>query len=417
VIVLSHPTGNAFVRALLKALIAEKQLALFATTIYVTGQEGWLNLVPKQVRLEALRRKFNVPRENVYTRPSREMIRLLAGRFGLKWLNRHESGFASVDSVYNNFDWAVGRRLKWEPQLAGVYCYEDGALSTFRAAKNRGLKCYYELPIAYWRTSERLLKEEAERWPAWKQTLPGVSDSLAKHQRKQQEIELADVVICPSQFVLDSIPNAISNYRKCVVAEFGSPIPERPPEFTAPGEKIRILFAGSMTQRKGLADVFAAMKLLKRRDVELVVLGSTLASMEFYRGEFSDFVYEAPRPHQKVLELMRTCDALILPSIVEGRALVQQEAMSQGLILLATANAGGQDLIVNGRTGLLLPIRSPEGIAKAISWLAENRAMIPEMKRAAFAKACEYTWDRYTDIILTQMKFAERSMVYRDARV
>ncbi len=29
-----------------------------------------------------------------------------------------------------------------------------------------------------------------------------------------------------------------------------------------------------MTQRKGLADVFAAMKLLKRHDVELIVMGS-----------------------------------------------------------------------------------------------------------------------------------------------
>jgi len=175
------------------------------------------------------------------------------------------------------------------------------------------------------------------------------------------------------------------------------------------------LFAGSMTHRKGLADLFAAMKLLKRRDLELVVLGSTVASMDFYRGEFKDFVYEAPRPHAKVLELMRTCDALVLPSIVEGRALVQQEAMAQGLVLLATANAGGQDLIVNGKTGLLLPIRSPEAIAQSLDWLAENRAALPDMKRAAFAKACEYTWDRYTDIILTQIKFAERSMVYRDA--
>jgi glycosyltransferase involved in cell wall biosynthesis len=414
-ILLSHPTGNTFVRALLKALVNEKRLALFATTIYVTGDEGWLNFVPKSVRAQILRRKFDVPRENVSTRPTRELSRLIAGRFGIKWLDRHETGLASIDAVYQCLDRAVARRLKWEPSLRGVYCYEDGALATFRAAKNRGLKCFYELPIAYWRTSERLLREEAERLPAWKQSLPGAVDSLAKHQRKHEEIELADVVICPSQFVLESIPSSISNYHKCVVAEFGSPIPETPPPFNPPGAKIRVLFAGSMSQRKGLADLFAAMKLLKRPDIELVVLGSAMAPMDFYRAEFKDFIYEAPRPHRKVLELMRTCDGLVLPSIVEGRALVQQEAMSQGLILLATANAGGQDLILNGKTGFLLPIRSPEAIASSLNWLSENRAMIPEMKRAAFAKACEYTWDRYTDIILTQMNFAERSMVYPDA--
>jgi glycosyltransferase involved in cell wall biosynthesis len=415
VILLSHPTGNTFSRALLKALIAERQLALFATTMYVTGEEGWLNFVPQSVRAQILRRKFEVPRENVYTRPTRELSRLIAGRLGFKWLDRHETGLASIDAVYHCLDRAVARRMKWEPSLTGVYCYEDGALATFSAARARGLKCYYELPIAYFRTSERLLREEAERWPAWKTTLHGTIDSFAKHQRKQHEIELADVVICPSQFVLDSIPAAISNYRKCVVAEFGSPVSETAPPCRPHGEKVRILFAGSMTQRKGLADLFAAMKLLKRSDVELVVLGSTVALMEFYRAEFSDFIYEPPRPHQKVLELMRTCDALVLPSIVEGRALVQQEAMSQGLILLATPNAGGQDLIIEGKTGFLLPIRSPETIAARLNWLVENRAAIPEMKRAAFAKACEYTWDRYTDIILSQIKFAERSMVYPDA--
>ena len=124
-----------------------------------------------------------------------------------------------------------------------------------------------------------------------------------------------------------------------------------------------------MTQRKGLADLFAAFRLLKRSDVELVVMGSPLASHEFYRSELPDFQYEPPRPHAEVLKLMQSCDVFVLPSIVEGRALVQQEAMACGLPLIVTANAGAEDVIDEGETGFLVPIRSPEVIAERIAIL------------------------------------------------
>ena len=44
------------------------------------------------------------------------------------------------------------------------------------------------------------------------------------------------------------------------------------------GKSLRVLFAGSMGQRKGLGDLFKAVKLLNRKDIELVVMGSLLAT-------------------------------------------------------------------------------------------------------------------------------------------
>lgn len=161
-----------------------------------------------------------------------------------------------------------------------------------------------------------------------------------------------------------------------------------------------------MSQRKGLADLFAAMKLLKSRDIELLVLGSPLAPMEFYRREFPDLIYESPGPHDKALRLMATADVLVLPSIVEGRALVQQEAMAQGIPIIVTPNAGGEDLIEEGVTGFLVPIRSPQAIAEKLDWLAQNRHRLPDMKRAASEKAKSLTWDRYTKIILDAIEHA-----------
>jgi glycosyltransferase involved in cell wall biosynthesis len=322
-------------------------------------------------------------------------------------LTQHETGWACVDAVYRDLDARVARDLQSAvgKGLKGVYCYEDGALETFKAARKLGLQTVYELPIAYWETSTRLLSEEAERWPEWEPTLVGTRDSDAKLARKTEELSLADVVVTPSQFVYDSLPESIRESKACVVSPFGSP---QVPEFN--GESLddsagplRVLFAGSLTQRKGLADLFQAISLLKRRDVELIVLGKPVVSLEFYRRQMPTFVYESPRPHAEVLKLMRSCHLMALPSIVEGRALVQQEALANGLPILVTANAGGQDLIEEGRTGFLVPMRSPEKLAEKIDFLADNRSIIPEMRRHARKKAAEYTWERYGRNIVDAM--------------
>ena len=132
----------------------------------------------------------------------------------------------------------------------------------------------------------------------------------------------------------------------------------------------------------------------------LIVMGAAIAPLEFYRKELTQFRYEVPRPHGEVLQLMQSCDVFVLPSIVEGRALVQQEAMACGLPLIATRNAGGEDLIVEGETGFLVPAGSPETIAEKIEWFLENRGKLPGMGEAARAKAAELTWPAYGAKIL-----------------
>jgi glycosyltransferase involved in cell wall biosynthesis len=401
--ILSHPTGNTFVRALLAGLLERQALAEFYTTISVNPRSRALALLPRSFRKELLRRTYDLPEQSIRSFPWREVARMVAAKLGIAALSKHEFGWASVDAVYQSLDAHVASQLS-RPGISAVYCYEDAALQTFRAAKQLGLPCYYDLPIAYWQTSQRLLKEEAERLPAWEPTLVGTRDSEAKLARKSEELSLSDVVICPSQFVLDSLPENIRQQKRCIVAEFGSPeISPRPNQSPRNGP-LRVLFAGSMTQRKGLADLFAAMKLLNRSDVELVIMGSPIATMDFYRREYAHFRYEPTRPHQDVLTLMTACDLFILPSIVEGRALVQQEAMMCGLPLITTVNAGGSDLIQTGETGFLVPIRSPKEIAEKIHWFAENRKLLPEMRYQARQKAAQITWDHYREKIIKALE-------------
>ena len=399
-----HPFGNANVRAALQALENAGLLDRFVTTL------GWSSFSYPELtdRIRGkLRRNYPLPAERIDIHPVREVVRLVASALGLRHLTRHEAGWASIDNVWGGIDRKAARCLRkgaYGPDVRAVYAYEDCAVETFAAARDLGLRRIYDLPIAYWETSQRLLREEAERYPDWEPTLGATRDSAEKLSRKSREFELAELVICPSKFVRDSLPDSARN-RQCVVIPFGSPSvdTEMANGLKPASRPLRVLFAGTLSQRKGLADLFLATKLLNSKAIELVVMGSLMRPLNWYR-QFADFVYEPPRPHVEVLQLMQTCDVLVLPSIVEGRALVQQEAMACGLPVIVTKNAGADDLVIEGETGFLVPIRSPEAIAERIGWFAQNRSRIDGMGIAAQRRARQLTWHAYGEQVVAAVR-------------
>jgi len=404
-VLLTHPFGNANVRAALDALDRANLLTRFVTTL------GWsvksYPALTGKIRVK-FRRNYALPADKIDIHPFRESVRLLASSLGLNKLTAHEAGWASIDRVWQSLDRDTARRLRQERILnvRAVYAYEDCAEQLFRTARDLGLRRIYDLPIAYWETTQRLLREEGQRYPDWEPTLGATRDSQEKLSRKTRELELTELVICPSVFVLKSLPARARAQKRCLIAPFGSPIVDLSADAVRERSRasLRVLFAGALTQRKGLADLFAAMKLINSKEIELVVMGSLLRPLNWYRQRFANFVYEPPRPHADVLRLMQTCDVLVLPSIVEGRALVQQEAMACGLPVIATQNAGAEDLIVDGETGFLVPIGSPESIAEKISWCAANRSRISGMGIAARKRASEFTWRSYGETIVAAVR-------------
>jgi len=402
-ILLSHPTGNEFVRATLDAFDRAGMLGEFWTTLSWDSDSAINPILPSRFRRVLQRRSFSETiRSRTHTVPLRETIRLFAGAVGIT--PKHETGTFSIDAVLRELDQNVAERLRKIDDCDSVYAYEDGAFESFRAAHERGFKRVYDLPIAYWETSRRLLRDEAERYPDWEPTLGATRDSDEKLSRKMQELELAQLVVCPSKFVLESLPAAARAQKQCVIAPFGSPDVDLRNDATKNSGRLRVLFAGALTQRKGLADLFEAMKLVDSNQVELVVMGSLLRPLNWYRKRFADFVYKPPRPHGEVLRLMQSCDVFVLPSIVEGRALVQQEAMACGLPVIATRNAGADDAIVDGQTGFLVPIRSPEAIAEKINWCAANRSLVDGMGIAARKRAAQVTWRAYGESIVAAVR-------------
>lgn len=404
-VLLAHPTGNEFFRHLARAWRTEGRLAEICSCLDWRGPAWLERALPAGLVAELNRRALSRATGGpVRTRPAREAIRLAATRLGWRSLVRHETGAFSVDAVYRDFDAWVAGRINREPVAADlVYAYEDAAAETFAAAAARGWRRCYDLPIAHWTASRRLLSEEAARWPDWAPTLLGPDDSAAKLARKDRELQLATHVVCPSRFVADSLPPDAVAGRTVIIAPFGSPPPAEPRAPLDPRRPLRVLFAGSMSQRKGLADLFAATRLLPAGAIELVVLGSPVLPLDFYRATGVTFTHETPRPHAAVLALMRTCDVLCLPSLVEGRALVVQEAMSQGLPVIVTTHTGTDDIVRDGENGFLVPIRSPEAIAARLDWCLAHRAALPALGAAARDSAAQFGWHRYVSTLNSKL--------------
>ena len=386
----SHPTGNTFVRALLNELWKKEKLVQYCTTIGVgEGVNPILKLLEKK-------RGYAFPDSKISRLWFPELLRLITDDYFAQEKRR-----IHVDQSYDALDQLTARTL---PQLLPriIHAYEDGAFNSFKQAKKLGIYCSYELPIAHWQTVRRLLSEEAERLPEWEPTLESTREPEDKLFRKEEELDLADCISCPSEFVLQSIPKNIRSEKTCIVAPFGSPqcLPNKRLKKNPTNKNLKLLFVGSMSQRKGLADLFEAMKMLRNDPVSLTVLGQPSMPMEFYRNCFPNFKYLAPCSNDSIRRVMQEHDALVLPSIVEGRALVQQEALACGLPIIVTANAGGIDLIEIGITGYLVSIRSPEDIFEKITLLIENRKSFHDIRKACQAKAQIYTWKDYSQKII-----------------
>lgn len=404
-VVLSHPTGNANVRAVLRAISEAGRLDSFWTTLAVPARlvDGSVN--GSRLGRQLGRRSFpEVPSSRLRSRPGREALRLAARTLRLEGLVRHETGLASVDAVYHDLDRRVARYLgdRESRDARAVYAYEDGGLETFRAAGPRGVRRFYDLPIAHWRTLRAVLAQECELYPAWASTMEGVRDSPAKLARKDEEIRLADRIVVASSFTRQSLEAHFGAELDITVTPYGAPPPrrDRPAERGA-GQPLRVLYAGHLSQRKGLAYLIRA---LKHTDVPwtLTLAGPALGAMP---AELRDLLAD-PRctwlghvPHATLLEHMGRAHVLVLPSLIEGFGLVLLEAMSAGLPVITTPNTAGPDIMEDGREGFLVAIRDPEAIAERLHRLHADEALRQSMAMAALRRAGQASWRHYEDMI------------------
>jgi glycosyltransferase involved in cell wall biosynthesis len=397
-ILFSHPTGNANVRHAALGLHAAGLLGEFWTCVHYRETPFLRRVMPGSLARQLQRRIFPAELSDVMrSSPLRELGRLLAPRAGLQSLVRHEQGPLSVDAVYRSLDRKVSQRIA-DGRFRGVYAYEDGAQESFQAATRRDKVRIYDLPIGYWRAARAILEEEAEREPEWATTLIGNLDSVQKTARKDAELHQANLVIVASTFTLRTLEHATDFRGSVVMIPYGAPrlegvLTEKTPARRS--EKLRVLFVGSLGQRKGLSYMFRAVQSLGS-SVELTVIGARpLARCAALDRELSAVRWIASCSHREVLAEMAGHDVFVFPSLFEGFGLVLLEAMAMGLPIITTAHTAGPDLITDGVEGFIVPIRSASAIAVKLDFLRrepEKRAVMSELARA---RAREFTWEQY----------------------
>jgi glycosyltransferase involved in cell wall biosynthesis len=395
--ILSHPTGNANVRGVLLGLYESNFLHSFHTSVACFDGDFLDRLASLSLFKDFRKRMFtNEVQDKTITYPYKELGRMFAQKFHINsWLT-HEQGRFCSDQVSRYIDKRVASYLHKRSNISGIYAYEDVALSVFQEAKNNRITCLYDLPIGYWRAMHRMLSVEKEKNPDWAVTLGGFNDSAEKLQRKDEELALADVIYVASSFTKRTLEEYPDKLAPIQVIPYAFPAVNDKRIYTATqNRKIKLLYVGGLSQRKGIAYLFEAVKGLEQW-VELTVVGQgNVDSCKVLKKELANHKYIPSLPHHEILQLMSEQDVLLFPSLFEGFGLVITEAMSQGTPVITTDRTCGPDVITHGQDSWLIESGSALAIRQQLDYVLKYPAALKTVGQNALQTAKKRPWSKY----------------------
>jgi glycosyltransferase involved in cell wall biosynthesis len=216
-------------------------------------------------------------------------------------------------------------------------------------------------------------------------------------EKELREYELADFISVPSSFVKRSFLQMGVPAHKLIQNVYGVNLSQFKPLPFPAHSVFRVIFVGQLSLRKGIHFLLQAIDELKLPDLELLLIGGKNPDIDPYLLKYKNrFRYIGKIPQQQLNLYYSQSDVFCLPSVDEGFAMVQAQAMACALPVICTTNTGGEDVIEDGVEGFVIPIRSVEKIKEKISWLYSNRDACKKMGINARAKIINgYTWDDY----------------------
>ena len=163
-----------------------------------------------------------------------------------------------------------------------------------------------------------------------------------------------------------------------------------------------LLCVAALRDYKGHPWLLDAVALLKRRGcaVRLLLVGDgedrlALCERVVQSGLAGEVSFLGHQPSDKVAELMRGADAVVLPSVVtssgkmEGIPVCLMEALACELPVVATRISGIPELVKDGETGLLVPPGDARALATALERLIRDPALRARLGRAGRAHVLE----------------------------
>jgi len=255
------------------------------------------------------------------------------------------------------------------------------SLRTIKRAKSAGKITIVERGSAHILYQNEILKEEYGRF--------GIRFSIDQRviNKELQEYEAADYISIPSRFVYDSFVKHGIAPAKLLKNMYGASdfftVKQQPEE----KQKFIIVYLGKLSIQKGIVYLLEALHKagIGEQDYEAWFIGGIDDELKETIAKFKkpNWTFFGHVDHYKLPELLNQCSIAVQPSLQDGMGMVIPQCLACGVPVIASENCGGAEIIIPGKTGYVVPVRSPEGIADAILQVFHDRPRLAEMKHAA----------------------------------
>ncbi len=272
------------------------------------------------------------------------------------------------------FDRATARTLA-RSDGDSIHAMPGQALETFRRARELGLTTVLNHATGPVRLQLALLESEYRRAGLNPADHHGFDADYFR--REDEEYALADFHCVASTVVRSQlIATGVSANRIWVVPYSANERVFSPPAAGNGREPLSIVFAGQLTQRKGLRVLFAAVKKLRAtRPVTLDLYGPERADI---RPDLDPIRHEPwlrirpPVSQAELARIFQRATVLVLPSWEEGFGLVVTQALHCGLPCIVSDRVGAADLITQRSNGSVFPAGDVDALATELAWWLAN---------------------------------------------
>ena len=284
---------------------------------------------------------------------------------------------------------------------AAIFTYSYYAFEAFREGENRPPFRFLFQVHPHPQSIRDLLTEELELTPQAQFSLRAeheLSWPDEHFQRLSQEPNLANGWVVASSYTAQTLADNGIPLNQIHVVPYGVDTGSfsKRDKAPAPDKPFRIVFIGSLIQRKGLSYLLEAASSLGKGNVKVLLCGRGVVDHDLI-SHYPDVDVELHigLPREEMVRLVQGCDVFVLPSLVEGFAHVIVEAMACGLPVITTDHTCGPDVLTEGEEGFIVPIRDAQAIAEKLRWGLDNRAELAAMGDKAAARAGEFTWEKF----------------------
>ncbi len=335
-------------------------------------------------------------RDKVRSFPWLHVPEYLLGRSGvdLPWL-ADELGYRNA-LTFDLWTQRNLRRLLRRDQRPDVLIGISGSsLSAGQLLQRHGGVFVCDRGSTHQRYQQEIVADEFQRWGVARP----VSDP--RDTRREEAIyEAADAITVPSSVARRSFVEMGVAADKVHVIPYGVRLEQFTPTASPPVGEFHALFAGAVGLRKGVPYLLQAFAALRHPRKRLRIAGAIQEELRPLLAqlptEHVEFLGSVPQP--ELANLMSRSHLLVLPSIEEGLALVQAQAMACGCPVLCSTNTGGEDLFTDGEEGYIVAIRDAEALTHRMQHLADDPALQQGMRAAALGRVQTLGgWREYGD--------------------